>query len=294
MTQWKANLRTRITQNWASLFDKSSAATKELMFYLASSDIGVIRNGGRQGARHAPQTILHHFKKLVTSNAPYHCKQVNVAKSYQIEKDLDSFELDQKSQLAAISTSLKNHAVHLGGGHDHIYPFAMAVAKKFDHLHVINIDAHLDTRQDSSKHSGTPFRQLHQALGDKLSLTQIGIRSSANVSDKYQDIKMSIYTMEDLERGALDNLKLELKPKTALILSIDCDGIDSSLMSAVSAPNPYGLTRTHLNKIKEVTKSYWHRHDHLYVGFYEYNPLFDNISATNAKFLAHYLNELIS
>ena len=55
--------------------------------------------------------------------------------------------------------------IHLGGGHDHIYPLLRALSAQNDRITVINIDAHLDTRTDDLPHSGTPFRQFARERG---------------------------------------------------------------------------------------------------------------------------------
>ena len=289
MNDWMTNLQKRKKETWRDLFRPSLADDEQaLQFYSSPCDLGVIRNGGRRGARHAPHSLLHHLKSMVRHHESPLCEEYFL----DPHSGHQEFTLEQKRQIEFIDQHLKTKAIHIGGGHDHIFPFAKAIAKKCDHLHIINIDAHLDTRRDEIFHSGTPFRQLKKDLGDKLTITQVGIRSSANVEDNYQNLEMNILTMEDVRQGALSQIKIE--PQATLFLSIDCDGIDASLMPAVSATNPDGLTMPNLIQIKDIVTSHWKEHNHLYLGIYEFNPLFDNVSSTSAKFITHYIRDLLS
>lgn len=293
MKDWETNLQTRKKETWGDLFTPTNnTSLRELTFLLSPSDQGVIRNGGRRGSKHGPNAILNQFKKFVRKKEHhFRCYEKTVT-SELLEKN--DFNLAQQKQNELIAQALTSHSIHLGGGHDHVYPFAQSIAKKHQHLHIINIDAHLDTRQDHIHHSGTPFRQLQSELGERLSLTQVGIHASANGEENYQGFPMHILTMTDLE-NPFDQLVSEpTQEDTALLLSIDCDGIDASLMPAVSAVNPRGLERSHLTQIANFVRNYWRHHQHLYLGIYEFNPVFDHVSATSAKLMANYILELVT
>lgn len=293
MEPWETNLKKRKKVTWANLFhDEHNSEHKDLSFFLSPSDEGVIRNGGRRGAKHGPSALMTSLKRLgLKDSLPYNCREYKTTSQLAEKQDFDQA---QNQQYLSISEQLTSHCVHFGGGHDHIYPFARSISEKHESLYIINIDAHLDTRQDPIHHSGTPFRQLKNELGDRLFLTQIGIQSSANVKENYDNVEMDILTMDDIKRGSWRAKLKAPKKEAALILSIDCDGIDSSLVSAVSAVNPDGLLRKDLDELSDFVKGFWKKHHHLYVGIYEFNPVLDDLSGRSAKFIVNYLNQLLS
>src|SRR5690606_24005866 len=101
-----------------------------------------------------------------------------------LEEELSDFHEAQKKETSLISGHLKKYPqsfiCHLGGGHDHIFPLLSALGESYSELIVINIDAHADTRTDSSFHSGTPFRQFANSYPGKFHLFQMGLHPFAN------------------------------------------------------------------------------------------------------------------
>ena len=78
-----------------------------------------------------------------------------------------------------------------------------------------------------------------------------------------------------------------------LLLSLDCDGLDSSFMPAVSAPNHNGLTKKEYESLLTELKKYWSRTSNKpYYGIYEYNPVFDDLSLSSGRYLAHTIYKL--
>ena len=155
-SRWQELLRARES---TSLSQFKSKLAKDL-FLLSPNDSGVIRNGGKRGARFAPETLVHLFSKMNSCSHKLWCSKEVANPHY----NSDQFDYSQKESIELISAQLSEqtfeHIVHLGGGHDHIYPLAQSVSKKAQGLIIINVDAHLDTRDDSFNHSGTPFRQI--------------------------------------------------------------------------------------------------------------------------------------
>ena len=241
-----------------------------------------MRNGGRRGAKHAPACLLHHFSTL---NAD---KSTNTFRKVEVAHKTLSFEKNQELQKETISQNLNKCTFHFGGGHDHVYPFASSLIEKHGHINIINIDAHLDTRQDPVHHSGTPFRQLHEKYPNQFELHQVGIQEVANTAENYEDLKMTILSTDEVKS------EFKFEKNSPLLLSIDCDGLDGSYMSAVSAHNPRGLTQQQFESICTFTKDYWAKEGNTYCGFYELNPLFDNLAASSAKYIAHTIHNLIN
>lgn len=285
---WEENLKTRKKKTIGDCF-----SDKGTQFILQSPfDFGVMRNGGRRGSRHAPQSLLANFLKM----AAHQELSLKKFSALALEKDFDpmddsvkafdNFQKKESDFFQSVLSGKYKSALHLGGGHDHVFPFASAILETWKSLVILNIDAHLDSRADKLHHSGTPFRQLHEKYGKKLSLYQIGIHPFANVKENYEgmgEMKLLETNEEDLREVLMDHQK----NGDHLLLSLDCDGLDASYMPAVSAPNHQGLTQDQYQKIFDVCLHFWEatKTPKLY-GVYEYNPLFDDLAGSAARYLA--------
>ncbi len=249
------------------------------------SDTGVILNGGRLGARYGAEAILHQLFKM---NKNESSKDFG---HFHLPTCQEEFDQEQRREITAIKTILEHSSlenlIHLGGGHDHVYPLVMSIKGP---LHIVNIDAHLDTRNDQQKHSGTPFRQILVERKD-VTLTQIGIHEFANPKANY-DLPMTILSVKESYQFAQSHgfekmLELGNTRKAPVLLSLDADAIEASAMPAVSAPNHQGLRA---NFVTDLFSAYEKlSQEKKYVGIYEYNPLFDSLGAQGARYLASLL-----
>jgi len=269
----------------------------EKIILAAANDMGVIRNGGRRGAAFGPSCITNAFKKFAS-----HSKDNKKIQIFEVAGDESDFNQMQLQEIENIKKSLdilkRTHLCHLGGGHDHIYPLAMAIAESFKRkIHIINIDAHLDTRVDDFSHSGTPFRQLKINLKDQLRITQIGIQEISNVESNWNSIDMTVHLLSTLEKDFehFNNLDLDLidkildiKNEELTIFSLDLDAIKGYEFSAVSAVNPLGLP---LSFIHTLLSRYLSKVELKVVGLYEYNPMFDDLAAKDAKVCAELIKQ---
>lgn len=314
----------RFTESMASLFQtnkklmkKNHSSKKSLsaLFLTSSSDIGVIRNGGRNGSRYAPQSILAQLKKMtLSSKIPFHYFFQEEISSTNLERE--DFVLSQQKESEKISQLLSNFHPHflaqIGGGHDHIYSLVKSISQNYAHVIIINIDAHADTRDDQYFSSGTPFRQLSLDLREKMHLFQIGLNRFANSSstlspfnqghqdylwlDDFNSLDMKeqqkIMKLFFQKISSLMNTlseKQNFSPKSSVVIfSLDSDALEGSEMLAVSAPNPLGISFQQLSYL-------WHLYLQLplchspVLGLYEFNPLYDNTSALYAKKLAAFI-----
>lgn len=266
-------------------------------FLLAKSDIGVCRNGGRRGAKFAPEAILNVFKKL----ADHFTQDTTFCHEKVIDHNFDhNFNAAQEIEYKNIKKILeqKNSHIffHLGGGHDHIYPLLKAIECNHEKILVLNIDAHLDTRIDPLFHSGTPFRQFANQTKSEFKLIQLGIHDFANAKSNYDPLPkgdMEIYeqslisewtnNFNDSIEKYLDALVEDYKDYT-FVLSLDCDALTSDVMDAVSAVNHRGIPAHTINEIFSWYKK--RNQKNYYYGIYEYNPVFDNLSQKGARYLA--------
>lgn len=296
---WKEQLIPR-KQYTLSLKQTKNAA--EHLFLSSPSDWGVIRNGGKNGARFAPAAIMANFQKMAKhkANGPWLLEQVSDPSLEELD-----FTQAQLASAESISSLLDKNSktksiIHLGAGHDHIYPLTRALLNHHDKVIIINIDAHLDTRTDEQPHSGTPFRQIHQEFGQKrVSLAQVGIHQYANIASNYEGMdQMNILSMEDIKWDKqLDEWlnKVLVMDQGPLILSLDCDGLDGSIMPAVSAANHHGLNKHQMNMILESCLTYWKKYQHPRIfGLYEYNPLYDDLHTTSGRYLSSLIHKVYS
>jgi len=301
----KSNWKDQLPPRSNSTLSKNQTSHEEVapnILLSSPCDWGVMRNGGKNGARFAPEVLLSNFKKMAnhdTNNFWSH----HVVTSSNRNMPAQDFEKSQQESASNIQTLLKNchpfsSLIHLAAGHDHVYPLTKALMDHYEKVTILNIDAHLDTRKDALPHSGTPFRQIYSEFGpSRVNLAQVGIHQYANVPDNFNDMgNMNVLTMEaikvnkDLSAWLDKTLAFDQGP---LILSLDCDGLDGAIMPAVSAVNHHGLNKQQMNIILEASLKYWHKYQWPRIfGLYEYNPLFDDLQTTSGRYLASLIHKV--
>lgn len=292
--------KSRIQESLGSIFhsweDQEAKAQDFNLIIESGDDLGVVRNLGRKGSRYAPRVILNHLKKF---SLP--AKNPKIL-TYQAQSSLDDFNARQNENAKLITHALEKHpnkVVHLGGGHDHIYPLLKAIDKKNIKINILNIDAHLDTRVDPIAHSGTPFRQFLNEAKSNFKIFQTGIHEFANSKSTKSDLgpNISVQTFKDLSGETHFFTKKSQSIShfihqecDYLIISLDADAIDASAMEAVSAVNPAGIPVSFVNQILSEIKGTTAK---TVFGIYEYNPLFDNLSSKGAKTLSYLINNYL-
>ena len=262
-------------------------STAKVLFLTSSSDWGVVRNGGRRGSRFAPQAVTNVLKKMISVSPALSLYFEEVSCSAAEEADFVRAQGESVRCIKDVGRQFHGNTIfHIGGGHDHIFPLLMSV-KDEKAIHVVNIDAHLDTRSDSIAHSGTPFRQFADIYRGHFRLTQLGIHPFANHPSSYEHLSadMVVFSPDDL-LGSEEDLekKISFCRDELTVLSLDCDGLAAENMEAVSAVNPAGLSLSCVRKIFNCYRKF--EQEKKIYGIYEYNPLFDNLSQKGAKALA--------
>jgi formiminoglutamase len=261
----------------------------------AESDQGVMANGGRLGSRWAAKSIVCQLVKMA---APQDCPYIyreSVCQQDQSLSDARAIQSERLSELLAQSRKL----VHLGGGHDHVYSLMQAIKKP---LLVINIDAHLDTRADAWSHSGNPFREFSQTTKLDFKLFQIGIHPFANTLSTQQALGSA--EMHILSRKACDHqgevrafwnkILSSLGDETVIVFSIDADALAVENLKAVSAPNHNGLSLEFLHRQMDFYKQLCRERSQSQIwGFYEFNPLYDDVSGTSARVASGLIYEML-
>lgn len=293
----------RFQDSLASLFMPEGASPCDFVFLKSSSDIGVQRNGGRNGARFAPQSFLSYFKKLTIRSELEQKTFQEIEVSSENEEKSD-FHQAQKSEAHRISQKIKSSMAsficHLGGGHDHIYPLLMALGLEYKKVIVVNIDAHADTRTDPEFHSGTPFRQFADEYSGEFHLYQIGLLEFANSASTLGPLKKGqckILWRHELNEpknlpSFFQELKQQIDAQTVVVFSLDADALNGAEMPGVSAVNGNGLSRAELNQIWKLYRELPFTHKPI-VGFYELNPVYDTLSMLSMRTLGTFLYECI-
>ncbi|MFU8842913.1 MAG: agmatinase [Bacteroidales bacterium] len=137
---------------------------------------------------------------------------------------------------------LLNHnkfVVTIGGEHSVSIGAILAHAARFDHLTILQIDAHTDLRPE---YEGSKFNHacvMARAI-EVCPCVHVGIRSM-DVIEKPFIISENIFYAEDIRAGAdwMDKAIDRLTPN--VYLTFDLDGLDPSIMASTGTPEPGGL-----------------------------------------------------
>lgn len=238
----------------------SDAATADVVILGIPTDEGIRRNGGRVGAKEAPNEIRKWLGKLTPFAGPHfkrHLDEIRIADLGDIaEGDLETMHettLQKSSELIASGKIV----VALGGGHDVTYPLVKGFGRA-QHLPtgigLINIDAHLDVREkkNGQHHSGSSFRLLlEEDIVKGEHFAEIGIQSFAASKEHFNWVLQQgarILTFEDTTEAHLPNAFEECEiaitrgdPDFPVYLSFDMDCVGASDAPGVSAPTPIGF-----------------------------------------------------
>jgi formiminoglutamase len=267
------------------------------LLFTSACDLGVALNGGRRGAKHGPQSIINTLGKFQTYKDDLKILRHNLMETVE-SAALNEMQIQQAALIKeTLSKTTWNKVVHLGGGHDQVYPLLKALTDdlpKQAKIICLNVDAHLDTRTDSQIHSGTPFRQWindieksDDTLKSRIHFHQIGIHQQSNHPSNYQLPNMQVHefsNQKDNVKIIADELnKIQINKDDIFVLSLDCDVFDAAEFPAVSAPNGNGLSIAQFWKLLNLVNAIECRKA---FGIYEYNPVFDDLAVSSARKLA--------
>lgn len=288
----------RFKESTASLFEENFP--KKCVFIKSSADIGVIRNGGRNGSRFAPQSFLATFKKFSLDDSLCHYSLEECELSNPEEENQNFHEaqlLESNRMRKIIKDSSDKRIIHIGGGHDHIYPLLKAYSEYYQKIIVINIDAHADTRTDESFHSGTPFRQFASEFKGDFYLFQIGLHPFANSFSTLSPLPKGTnhilwknhFTPENLT-DFFKQIHSVVDNKTLIMFSLDADAMDGSIVPGVSAVNPRGFSYQDLLEMWQKYSDLPLPHEPV-IGIYELNPVYDSLASISMRTMASFVFE---
>lgn len=131
--------------------------------------------------------------------------------------------------------------VMLGGEHTLTVAMVRSIAKKYENLGVLQIDAHLDLRES---YDGSIYNHAcaMRRVVDICSITQVGIRSVSEEEHAFvKSRKLTPFYSWTLRQKPNWKEEVVRQLPEHVYVTIDMDGLDPSIMPAVGTPEPDGL-----------------------------------------------------
>ena len=251
-------------------------------------DAGVIRNGGRNGAKDGPDSIRKMLGPLAN-----HINEKTLVYDYgNIVVEDDNSDAAQLLMCDTICSFLQeNHLpVILGGGHDAAFPHFLGIQKYLETtgqtVGIINFDAHFDLRSliDGKGHSGSPFLQIANQFSNSFNYLVLGIQKASNPKTLFEtasSLNCNFIEIEQFNIAHWDLVKNSITNFIASVdkvyVSIDLDGFSLAYAPGVSAPSPIGFTPEIVWKSLDVIIQ---SNKLLCFDIVELNPTFDQDNAT--------------
>jgi agmatinase len=151
--------------------------------------------------------------------------------------------LAEIGRVAGEVLALDKFLIVLGGEHSITAPIVEAVTRREPGVHVLQIDAHADLREEFM---GSPCNHacaMRRVLDHARAVTQVGIRSlSPEEAVAIPHLPTTVFYDFDMRRTPdwIDRVVASLGDP--VYITLDCDGFDPALMPAVGTPEPGGLS----------------------------------------------------
>jgi len=255
-------------------------------------DEGVRRNGGRIGAKDAPNAI----RRALANFAWHGTKPIyDDGNIYCNDGDLESAQRQLALKLSHILYCQNHVPIVLGGGHEVAFASWLGLMLEFYdfldgkvlnpkpiNIGIINFDAHFDLRapqisnevedeefqwivgkQKSIGSSGTPFAQISNAFNSLAAFhyAVLGISRPSNTKALFDCAeKLNTWVVEDKDINAATlpaiSAQLEnwLQDKTHVYVSFDIDVLPAHQAPACSAPASLGVDLNLLLPLLEIIK----------------------------------------
>jgi agmatinase len=150
---------------------------------------------------------------------------------------------------AAVAAILEHGAVPVCLGGDDSVPIPILRAYEGrGPITVLQVDAHLDFRdevQGVRDGYSSPMRRASE-MDHVARIVQVGLRGAGSArAREVEDARAAgnvLVTATELRERGVGSVMDELAPDASVFLSFDCDGVDPSVLPAVSAPSPGGLS----------------------------------------------------
>lgn len=268
-----------------------SSVLPDLIVWGYPDDDGIKLNGGRPGARQAPDKIREYFYKM-TPHLLGH-KNPQIVDLGNVSMQIPLAERHELGRHLGIKYFPNHRILALGGGHDYGYCESTAFAATYlQDAIIINFDAHLDVRPtNKGLNSGTPFRRLLEEFSQKILFIEAGLQPQCNSRHHlaWAQAQGAHCFMADDLHDHWQNLKSFLaqqKNRKKLFISLDIDCFNS-----MEAPGCSQSWTTGLNSKDFLDFLKWaHQNFELKgLGIYEVSPELDSDHRTSklAALIAH-------
>jgi len=197
------------------------------------------------GTREGPRSIINasQYLELYDIEMDREFYSTGIHTLPEVEPTMNSPEqmIDRVHHIATNLLESNKFIVMLGGEHSLTVGMVRAMAKRFQDISVLQLDAHADLRDE---YLGTKYSHacVMRRVAELCPITQVGIRSLSLEEHEF----LTQYGKEPfyadglvLDAGFWDDLLSSLSSR--VYISIDIDVLDPSIMSAVGTPEPGGL-----------------------------------------------------
>ena len=261
-------------------------------------DEGIRLNGGRPGAKLAPEAIRRALYRMTP-----HFTHLNQSPIYDLGNlDIEQLSLNQRHQcgreLAQDILQKNGRWLALGGGHDYAYCdiWGFLTTQQGHRPLVINFDSHLDVRptQDSAN-SGTAFRRLIDEF-KSFDLVEIGVQAQCNAQAHlqwFQEHGGHLLSLDQIVKSSSSPqetickfLTPHLTPRRPTFVSVDLDAFSSAYAPGCSQSWATGLNPNDALAVFDFISTRAQVHG---IGLYEVSPPLDHDDQTSrlAALIAH-------
>jgi agmatinase len=219
-------------------FENSRAVVLPVPFERTTSYVTGTRNGPREILLASGQVELWDEE---TQSEPYN-RGIFTLPEIELPYNDIRVALDEIRRVVDGILEHEKFLVVLGGEHSISVPVVEAFAARTPGLSVLQIDAHADMR-DSYQGSRYSHACAMRRIVDHAPCTQVAIRSLCKEeSQAIPGLQTRVFWDHTMRQDPawIDKVVASLSDK--VYLTIDCDGLDPSVMPAVGTPEPGGLT----------------------------------------------------
>lgn len=197
----------------------------------------------RAGSREGPKAIIDasHYMELYDQELDRESYLVGIHTLPELKPSMKGPEetVQRVYQAASDLVRKEKFVVMLGGEHSLTLGMVRALAQKFPGLSVLQLDAHADLRdeyEDSKYSHACVMRRVLECCP----IVQAGIRSLSLEEHRF----LALNQMHPFfaEGRPLDEKAIAAALSEEVYITIDLDVLDPSIMSAVSTPEPGGLS----------------------------------------------------
>lgn len=218
------------------------------------SDVGVIRNLGRSGARKGPDAV-----RAALANQAWHLPVpcYDAGDLHCAEDDLEALQKEQADWVERL-LELSHFPLILGGGHEIALGSHLGLQRHLGRreesgaIGIVNFDAHFDLRSSGRSTSGTPFLQIADSCAESnrpFRYFCLGVSAVANTAALFRraaslgarwllDEELTPWNLAQAE----ERLREFVDSCDFVHLSIDLDVLPAGVAPGVSAPSPRGVS----------------------------------------------------